>query len=461
MPPKFFSLSAVTHRLTELLEPALSATFWVKAEISSATERGGAFYCDLVESNTQGRVRAQMRCTIWPLELSRMRAKFAAGGLALELADGSVVGLQCRVQFHARYGLSLSGIDMDPAVALGELELQRRRILEALTREGLLERNARLEPPLLPNRIALVTSAASAACGDFVETLAGSDFGFRIFLADVAVQGVEAEARILEALDRIARLAVDLVVIIRGGGTRTDLAWLDNEAIARRIAAMPLPVWTGIGHEADQSVLDAVAARAFKTPTGVAEELVARFSGVEALVRGAGRQLRSFWRMRQVHERHLLEHARTGLRQGTRKLLDVCTASLRADANQLRFSLARRLSDQHARLAGARSALQARAQARVAQLRLQLRDVLGRRFRPSLVLQRLEREGRALAQALRALRAADPAAALARGFSLVYTAKGELVRSVDDLGTGQSTLTRLSDGHVESVVKKILEGQNG
>ena len=460
MAPRFFSLSAVTRRLTELLEPALSAMFWVRAEISSGTERGGAFYCDLVESDAQGRVRAQLRCTIWPLELSRMRAKFAAAGLALELADGSVVGLQCRVQFHARYGLSLSGIEMDPAVALGELELQRRRILEALTREGLLERNARLEPPLLPNRIALVTSAASAACGDFVETLTGSDFGFRIFLADVSVQGVEAEARILEALDRSARLEVDLVVIVRGGGTRTDLAWLDNEAIARRIAAMPLPVWTGIGHEADQSVLDAVAARAFKTPTGVAEELVARFSGVEALVRGAGRQLRSFWRMRQGHERQLLEHASTGLRQGTRKLLDVHTASLRADANQLRGRLAKRLSDQHARLAGARSALQARAEARVARLRLQLRDVLGRRFRPSLVLQRFEREGRALAQALRALRAVDPAAALARGFSLVYNAEGELVRSVEDLVTGQSTLTRLSDGDVESVVKKILEGQN-
>ena len=461
MPPNFFSLSAVTRRLTELLEPALSATFWVKAEISSGTERGGAFYCDLVESDRQGRVRAQLRCTIWPLELSRMRAKFAAAGLALELADGSVVGLQCRVQFHARYGLSLSGVDMDSAVALGELELKRRRILEALTREGLLEKNARWEPPLLPNRIALITSAASAACGDFVETLAGSDFGFRISLAGVAVQGVEAEARILEALDCCARLDVDLVVIVRGGGTRTDLAWLDNEAIARRIAAMPVPVWTGIGHEADRSVLDAVAARAFKTPTGVAEELVARFSGVEALVRGALRQLRSFWRVRHDHQRHFLERASTGLHQGTRKLLEVRTASLRAAANQLSSSLANRLSEQYAWLAGRRSTLRARAEGCLTQRRIQLRDVLGHRFRPPLVLQRLEQEAQTLAQKLRALRAADPAAALARGFSLVYNAEGELVRSVDDLVTGQSTLTRLSDGHVESVVKKLLEGQNG
>ena len=150
-----------------------------------------------------------------------------------------------------------------------------------------------------------------------------------------------------------------------------------------------------------------------------------------------------------------------GLRQGTRKLLEVRTTRLRAGAHQLRSSLASQLSAQYARLAGNRSGLRATADGRLVQLRLQLRDVLGRRFRPSVVLQRLERESHVLAQNLRALRAADPAAALARGFSLVYNAEGELVRSVDDLVTGQSTLTRLSDGHVESVVKKLLEGQNG
>jgi exodeoxyribonuclease VII large subunit len=458
---KFFSLSAVTRRLAELLEPALSKTFWVKAEISSGTERGGAFYCDLVESDAEGRVQAQMRCTLWPRELARIRAKFAAAGLELQLADGCVVGMECRVQFHARYGLSLSGIDMDPAVALGELELRRRRILERLTSEGLLDRNAELPVPLLANRIALITSAVSAACADFVETLNASGFGFRIYLADAAVQGVEAEAQILGGLEAAARLSVDLVVITRGGGTRTDLAWLDNEAIARSIAAMPIPVWTGIGHEVDRGVLDVVAARAFKTPTGVAEELVARFSGVEALIGSAQRQLTSFWQVRHDHERHYLRHASTGLRQGSRKLLELRAATLRALASEMRSRLAASLSTRRSQLAAARAAMRGAAEGRLVRAAYQLRDVLRRRFRPVLALRHVEAERAALRQRLRALRAADPDAALARGFSLTYTAEGELVRSVDDLRAGQATLTRLADGQLESVVRKILEGKHG
>ena len=460
MPEKYFTLSAVTRRLAELLEPALSKTFWVKAEMSSGTERGGAFYCDLVESNAQGEIRAQLRCTVWPRELARIRARFAAAGLEFELENGSVVGMECRVQFHPRYGLSLSCVDMDPAVTLGELELKRRRILERLTLEGLVDRNAALPVPLLPNRIGLVTSAASAACGDFVETLVASGFGFRIYLADAAVQGADAERQIVAGLEATARLPVDLVVVTRGGGTRTDLAWLDNERIARRIAEMPVPVWTGIGHEIDRSVLDVVAGRAFKTPTGVAEEIVTRFRGVEALLGSARRQLRSIWQVRRDHETHFLRHATTGLRQGTRKLIEVRGTSLRAVASEMRSRLAARLAAQRSRLAGVRAGLRAAGERRLARAAVQLQDGLRKRFQARRVLARVEAERTALAQRLRTLRATDPQAALARGFSLTYTAEGELVRSVDDVQAEQSTITRLADGELESVIVKILEGEN-
>lgn len=454
MPQKYFTLSAVTRRIGELLEPALSKTFWVKAEVSSAAERGGALYCDLVESDAAGKVRAQMRCTIWPRELAAMRARFHAAGLGLELREGSVVGVECRVQFHPRYGLSLSGLDMDPALALGEIELRRRRILESLTRDGLLERNASLPVPLLPNRIALVTSAASAACADFVETVMGSGFGFRIYLADTAVQGEEAEAGILASLDAAARLRVDLVVLVRGGGTRTDLGWLDNEVVARAIAALPIPVWTGIGHEVDRSVLDEVASRAFKTPTGVADELLARFSRVEGVVSSARRQLRSLWQLRREHEGHFLAHAHTGLRQGSRKLLELSTARLRGAASELRSRVRVRLGSGRAQLAALRARLESGALGRLSRAALQ-RTALRGRFQPRVALRRLEAERAALSQRERMLRASDPEQALARGFSLVYSAAGDLVRSVDDVRAGESTLTRLSDGQLESVVQKV------
>jgi exodeoxyribonuclease VII large subunit len=451
----FFSLSAVTRRIEELLAPALARSFWLKAEISSGRERRGAFYCDLVETDEAGEVAAQMRCTIWAEDLARIRAAFQREGLELQLDDGRVVGIHCRVQYHPRYGLSLVGLDMDPSVALGELELRRRRILAALERDGLLERNAALPVPLLPNRIALITSRSSAAYRDFTQTLLASPFGFRIYLADSVMQGPATEMSVLEALDVCERLPVDLIALVRGGGSKTDLAWLDSEPIARRIAACRIPVWTGIGHETDSSILDAVAGRTCKTPTAVAECIVARFAEVSAEVARAARRLRSTWNLRCSHERRHLAQARVGLRQGTRKLIQMRRSELRRAASHARAAVAGRLGRERTQLERSRESLlrASRGALREAARRL---GALRARLAPARVLARIEQERRALRAREQALRAADPRTALARGFSLTF-AGGELVRSVDDLAPGQSTLTRLADGFFEGRVEKIVE----
>ena len=110
---RYFDLSAITSRIEEYLRPALGRLFWVKAEISSGRERNGAFFCDLVETDAQGRVVAQMPCRIWSSELRRIRKTFKDAGLDLELADGTLVGIACQLQYDARYGLSLKGVEMD------------------------------------------------------------------------------------------------------------------------------------------------------------------------------------------------------------------------------------------------------------------------------------------------------------------------------------------------------------
>jgi exodeoxyribonuclease VII large subunit len=477
----FFSLSAVARRIEDLLQPALARSFWLKAEISSGRERRGAFYCDLVETDASGEVVAQMRCTIWAQDLARIRASFRREGLDLQLDDGRSVGILVRVQYHPRHGLSLAGLDMDPSVALGELELRRRRILAALERDGLLGRNAQLPVPLLPNRIALITSRSSAAYRDFTQTLLESRFGFRIYLADAAMQGPDTEAAVLAALSACERLPVDLIALVRGGGSRTDLAWLDSEAVGRRIAACRIPVWTGIGHETDTGVLDAVAGQACKTPTAVAEALLARFSEIDGRISRAARRLRSTWELRSSHEQEWLEQAQVGLRQGTRKLLQLHRSELRRAASQARALLGARLARERT-LIGARSA---RFRARVretlrregdslrtraerlgrscrAALREARRDLASLRLRlaPTRVLARLEHERRALRAREQVLRAADPCTALARGFSLTF-ASGALVRSVDDIAAGQTTLTQLSDGFFEARVEKISEADGG
>jgi exodeoxyribonuclease VII large subunit len=477
----FFSLSAVARRIEELLQPALTRSFWLKAEISSGRERRGAFYCDLVETDPSGEVVAQMRCAIWAQDLARIRASFRREGLDLQLDDGRSVGILVRVQYHPRYGLSLAGLDMDPSVALGELELRRRRILAALESDGLLGRNALRPVPLLPNRIALITSRSSAAYRDFSQTLLESAFGFRIYLADAVMQGPDTEAAVLASLAACERLPVDLIALVRGGGSRTDLAWLDSESIARRIAACRIPVWTGIGHETDTGVLDAVAGQACKTPTAVAEALVARFSEIDGRIARAARRLRSTWELRSSHERGWLVQTRVGLRQGTRKLLQLHRSELRRAASKARALLGARLARERTRIGASGAVFRARVGETLRRERGLIRvrsERLGRSFRaalrgarrelgalrqrlvPARVLARLEHERRALRAREQALRSADPHTALARGFSLTW-ASGALVRSVDDLGVGQATLTQLSDGFFEARVEKISEADDG
>ena len=469
----FFPLSVVTNRIGELLQPAFGRTFWVKAEISSGSERAH-FYCDLVETDARGNVVAKLRCAIWASDLARIRASFKSAGLDLLLENGTQVGIECELRWDARYGLSLVGRDMDPAFALGELELRRRRILEALERDGLFGRNAQLPVPLLPNRIGIVTSRSSAAFQDFRKTLADSGFGFRICIADAMMQGPDTQASVLAALDALSRLPVDLVVITRGGGSKTDLSWLDNDAIARRIADYPLPVFTAIGHEVDTSVLDAVASATFKTPTAVAEAIVARFETLGLHLEEAVSRLRNAWLRAFETDSERLERGRKGLRQGSRKLLDQRRSELLRTAERVRAEVERRLGHERRRLAEARVSLGARSRGALRERRLRIaraqvdlargsrallrigsERLLVQRRRLSLrrLLQRLGTERERVARRQQLLRAADPATALERGFSLTTTATGALVRSVAAVKAGEAVTTRVADGRFESVVR--------
>src|ERR1039457_2161535 len=357
MEKRFFPLSAITKRINELLEPAINKQFWVKAEIATGRERGGSFYCDLVETDAGGKIIAKISCTIWQRDLNTIRELFKTKGMDLVLDNGTVVGFLCSLQFSPQYGLSLRVIDADPSFAMGEMELKKRDIIERLQKEGLFEPNKRCFVPLLPLNIGLITSAGSAAFNDFIQTLTISGFGFKVHLADAMMQGDQTERSVLKALDALCKLNVELIVIARGGGSKTDLYYLDNESIARKIANCTIPVWTGIGHEIDTSVLDYVANKSFKTPTAVAEELVARFIQMRRQLEEAANTLRTVWSYRHKIDRDYLDRAVTGIHQGPRKLLDVTGSNLREQAQGLRHLVSGRLSTEHIQMEGKRGQL--------------------------------------------------------------------------------------------------------
>ena len=475
--PKFFTLAQVTRAVKKYLEPAIQKPpFWLRAEISSGREKGGTFYCDLVETDDDGHQVAVMRATVWRTELSAIRQKFHHAGLDLQLDDGTAVGIQCSLQFHARYGLSLKVLDADPAFALGELELRRRELLLRLETEDLFEPNKQLSVPLLPQRIGVVTSHGSAAFNDFVSTLEASGFGFTIFSANAIVQGRQTEKDVIRALEVLVRLRVDVIVIIRGGGSRTDLASLDNEAIARRIANCEVPVWTGIGHETDESVLDFVANRRFKTPTAVSDEIVDRFSRLAEHTIVSAKRLRSAWQLRSTSEGAFLRRSGVGLRQGSRKMLIVARSSLERDKTLLDHRVSVRLSLARTSLETARGRLVAapkiicrdclryvddakrrchRDFQRNLDGRKQIISGLRARFRLERFLAVLSGAGTDLESTQRLLRSLDPRNSLKRGFSLSYDEHGNLVKSVEQLKTGSKLSVLVHDGSITSTVDEI------
>lgn len=317
---RFFTLSQVQKSIHQRLQPALDApAFWVAAELSDVSHKKH-FYCTLVES-VDGRQVAKVRCHIWAEKFLAMQRRYAQDDLSLDLQNGTKVGLLCKVVYHDVYGLSLNAIDIDPNVTLGELERRRRELLKRLAQADLLDMNKKRKLPLLPQRIGLIGSLDSASMNDFIRTLDSSPYGFSVWLAAAQVQGVETEASVMRALRCLESLELDLIVLVRGGGSRTDLAFLDNEAVARAIAHCRLPVWTGIGHETDTSVLDAVAARAFRTPTAVAETLVATFKLVDNLVVESRARLHKTTEMRLASPRQCLEALRDGIRRASSGVL--------------------------------------------------------------------------------------------------------------------------------------------
>jgi exodeoxyribonuclease VII large subunit len=340
---KVYSLSAVTRAIERALAEPASRTFWVQAEVASPRMVGGHLYATLVELR-DGTTVAKMHCTVWESTLRQIRAAFTAAGLTFELSQGVKACLLCRISFHAVYGLSLTILDADPRFVLGELELRKRRLIEQLVKEGLDTKNKQRVLLALPLRLGVVTSREGDAFNDILRPLRTSGFGFVILLADAFMQGENAERSILRAIAALEAQRVDMIVIARGGGNRTDLAWLDNEAIARRIAACGLPVWTGIGHTNDTGVLDAVAHTTCGTPTAVGEAIAARFEAAANIVERARSLLSREWQHRIAVELRELRDNVIGLRQGTRKLAGQARTSLLERSERVGIVVERRLS---------------------------------------------------------------------------------------------------------------------
>ena len=276
-PEHNLTLLDLQRMVRHTLEGRFNEPLWISAEISELkVNRSGHCYLNLVEKGaTDGAPRAEARAVIWRSAYAPMASMFEAATGAT-LRAGLRVLVRVMVTYHEIYGFSLQIIDLDPRYTLGEVERRRRETIARLQEEGVWDMNRELELNRPTLRIAIVSSNTAAGYQDFMNDIRRSTYRFNTTLFSSLMQGDAAEESIISALHAIAEREeeFDVVAIIRGGGSTSDLALFDSYLIATHVAQFPLPIFSGIGHDKDISVVDMVAHTALKTPTAVATKLV-------------------------------------------------------------------------------------------------------------------------------------------------------------------------------------------
>lgn len=277
--------------IRDSLYMAFPGFYWVIAEISEMKENySGHCYLELIEKQTDDRnIRARAKAVMWSNRYGFLKS-FFENITGESLREGLKVLVKIKVEYHEIYGLSLVISDIDPSFTIGDLAVKRQMIINKLEEDGVLNMNRELDFPPFPQRIAIISSEKAAGFTDFIKHLMENSYGYVFYttLYEAAMQGNDTETAVTGALERIAADigSFDAVVIIRGGGSQTDLSWFDNYNIAYYITQFPLPVLTGIGHEKDLSVTDIVAYRALKTPTAVADFLISCVNNSETGLTG-------------------------------------------------------------------------------------------------------------------------------------------------------------------------------
>jgi exodeoxyribonuclease VII large subunit len=386
------------NRLTrEVLESALPA-LWVSGEISNLTRAGsGHLYFTLKDA------QAQVRCTMW-----RNRAQL----LPFRPENGMRVDAWALATLYEARGDYQLNVDALRRAGAGDLLEAFQKLKDKLNAEGLFDPARRRPLPPFPTGIGIITSPAAAALHDVLASLRRRAPGLPVVLYPAAVQGVTAPRQLRDALETAARRArkdgIDLLLLVRGGGSLEDLWAFNDEALARAIAACPLPVVSGVGHETDFTIADFVADLRAPTPTAAAELISAGYFGARTTLNTLAQ------RQHQAIHRHLQ------------------TLAQRTDRCALRLVHPRE------RLLRAHEDLARHAQ--------RLRQAMSTH---------LENNAHRLAQLATNLQHLGPHAVLARGYSITRDADGNILRSIQTTQAGEALDIQLADGHLETIVTAV------
>ena len=395
--------------LCAAIRDTFSAVFpeeiWLEGEIVGLNvASSGHVYFDVIEPDSEGSRVDKMSVALWKGRRQGVESVLARAE-AGPLVDGIRVRIRGELSFYAPQGrVQLLMTAIDPHHTLGQLAVDRERVLKSLSMAGLLDANSALKVPLVPLHVGLITSDGSAAYNDFVNEISLSPYPFRISLVHSAVQGAEAESGLIAAIETLGDVDVDVIAVVRGGGARTDLMAFDLESVATAVAKSTRPVLSGIGHEIDRSVVDEVAHTAFKTPTACAAALVQTVAAFDQNLDLSARRIVNMAVTSHDRASEAISYSVRAIGDRARRTLDIKEERLAA--------LSSRLSD--------------------------------------LGLMSIGRNSQRLDRISDLLRALHPDRILARGFSITRNRDGEIVRGQVPLGS--TLVNETADSLITSTV---------
>lgn len=432
MKQKALTLYELNCMVRDLIDLDMPDSYWVQAELSQIREVNHNCYMELIQKENSSNTpvaRASAKC--WRSTWLLLKPAFERI-TRQTLHSGMQVLLQVHAQFHENYGFSWIVDDIDPNYTLGDMARKRLEIIHQLQEEGVLDLQKELPFSPFAQRVAVISSGGAAGYGDFCHQLAENNFGFQFTteLFQTTMQGEGIEKSVVNALNAIfaRQNDFDVVVIIRGGGSTSDLSGFDTLELAENVANFPLPIITGIGHDRDESVLDIVSHIRVKTPTAAADFLIDNLQNTYSRIEDAREKIV-----------HVVQHQL----QMEKLRLNRLAGQIPSLFSVVRARQENKVENLHLRLLSASKQLIADEGHR---LEIWLQRI------PEITLYKVEREQHRLQLLDQRIRSVDPQRLLQRGYSITLY-HGKSVRDATMLKKGDEIETKLSKGVVKSIIE--------
>ncbi len=412
--PTALSIGQLYDRLDGALNTAfpVGTTLWVEGELVKVTSKSGHCYLDLVDPGDRSRTPGVLGAKCWQRTWTSIQRSLSKEGITLRA--GMTIRVRGEVDLYRPRGqIGFVVAELDVTSLLGQLAMARAELIQTLKRDGTLGKNAQRPLSELPLRVGLIASRGTEGCSDFLGQLDRSRFSFEVNFINSLMQGTAAASSVVAALEQLGSMVppLDVIVIVRGGGAKTDLTAFDDERLARTIAATPIPVWTGIGHTGDESIADLAAGQSHITPTACGGALVEQVA--------------------QVHQ----------------EVIEAAQQILRGSASLLR--------DAEVDVERRRSEVVALSVAVLDGARRSIRTSIERIERAAILT--VDRAAERLLHATRLARANGLDQQLQRGFSITRLASGQIVRDLQELSIGEVLTTQFATGTVTSTVLTVEE----